>query len=173
MNYLISLLVSLFLAGCSSPDNASGQEQVRQASVAPAVTNEEVDITSIELLDLEGNLIPWEKLKGKKVFLNFWATWCKPCILEMPSMSEAAQQLGEEYVFLAASYEDLDKIRKFTEKRDFDFQFVHTKTPIESLNVYSLPTTFLINSRGELAETVVGSQEWNEPEALNQLKSLD
>ena len=173
MNYLISLLLGLFLTGCSSPDSASRQEQIREAAVAPAVADEEVDIISIELLDLEGKPISWEKFKGKKVFLNFWATWCKPCILEMPSMSKAAQQLGEEYVFLAASYEDLDKIRKFTEKRDFDFQFVHTKTPIESLNIYSLPTTFLINSQSELVETVIGCQEWNEPEPMNQLKSLD
>ncbi|WKN40774.1 TlpA family protein disulfide reductase [Tunicatimonas pelagia] len=172
MYYTITLLSWLFLAGCSSPENASYQIEVSEENSTQTVADTEVDITAIELLDLDGNPISWEALKGKKVFLNFWATWCKPCIIEMPSISEAAEQLGEEYVFLVASYEDLAKIQKFTEKRDFTFQFVHTKTPIENLNIYSLPTTFLINSAGELVETVIGSKEWNDAEAMNQLKAL-
>lgn len=172
MYYTITLFSWLFLVGCSSPENISSQTEVSEEIETQMVANTEVDITSIELVDLEGNPISWETMKGKKVFLNFWATWCKPCIVEMPSMSEAAEQLGEDYVFLAASYEDLAKIQKFAEKQDFTFQFVHTKTPIESLNIYSLPTTFLINSSGELVETVIGSQEWNQTEAMNQLKAL-
>ena len=88
-------------------------------------------------------------------------------------MQTAAEQLGEDYVFLAASYEDLGKIQKFADKQDFSFQFVHTKTSLEELNVHSLPTTFLINSKGELAETVIGSREWDQEEAMNQLKALE
>ncbi len=172
MYYTITLFSWLFFIGCSSPENTSVQTEISQEDIVQTVADVEVDITSIELIDLDGNPISWDTMKGKKVFLNFWATWCKPCILEMPSMSEAAEQLGEDYVFLAASYEDLAKIQKFVEKRDFSFQFVHTKTSIENLNIYSLPTTFLINSEGELVETVIGSQEWNEAEAINQLKAL-
>jgi len=172
MYYTITLFSWILLAGCSSPEATSSQTSTDEKAIAQTVANDEVDITAIELTDLEGNPISWEKLKGKKIFLNFWATWCKPCIIEMPSMSEAAAQLGDDYVFLAASYEELSKIQKFAEKRDFTFQFVHTKTPIEDLDIYSLPTTFLINSEGELVKTVIGSREWNQPEAMNQLKAL-
>jgi thiol-disulfide isomerase/thioredoxin len=171
-NYFFILFALFALAACSSPDRSSAQTAVDDAPVIETMAAAEIDITTIELTDLEGNPIGWESLKGKKVFLNFWATWCKPCIIEMPSMHEAAEQLGEDYVFLAASYEELDKIKKFAEKRDFAFQFVHTKTPIQDLQIRSLPTTFLINSEGELVETVIGSREWNETEAMDQLKAL-
>ena len=170
--YTTTLLFWSFLAGCSSPERTAAQTEVSQEVEIQPVVNDEIDITAIELTDLEGNPISWEQLKGKKIFLNFWATWCKPCIVEMPSMSEAAEQLGEDYVFLAASYEELNKIQKFADKRDFAFQFVHTKTPIEDLDIHSLPTTFLINSEGELVETVIGSREWNQAEAMNQLEAL-
>ena len=171
-NYFFTLIALFMLAGCSSPDRSSPQTAVDDTPVTEVVASE-IDISAIELTDLEGNPIEWESLAGKKVFLNFWATWCKPCIIEMPSMHEAAGQLGEDYVFLAASYEDLEKIKKFADNRDFDFQFVHTKTPIQDLQIRSLPTTFLINSEGELVETVVGSREWNEAEAISQLKSIE
>ena len=87
-------------------------------------------------------------------------------------MQQASEQLGEDYVFLAASYEELDKIKTFAGQRDFSFQFVHTKTPLENLNIYSIPTTFLINEEGELVETVIGSRPWNQSETINHLKNL-
>lgn len=168
--FLAALLV--FFAGCSSPDSSSTQTEVNEEAAVEMASTSEIDITAIELLDLEGNPISWESLKGKKVFLNFWATWCKPCIVEMPSMHQAAEQLGDGYVFLAASYEDLGKIQKFVQSRDFAFQFVHSKTSLDNLNIHSLPTTFLINAEGELVESVVGSREWNQPETMDKLKAL-
>lgn len=171
-NYFFAVATVLLLISCSSPERPSTQMEVADASVAEMVATSEINVSDIELTDLEGNPIGWEALQGKKVFLNFWATWCKPCIIEMPSMHEAAKQLGDDYVFLAASYEDMEKIKKFADKRDFAFQFVHTKTPIQKLQIHSLPTTFLINSEGELVETVIGSREWDETEAIDQLKAL-
>lgn len=169
--YLVTFLL-IFSVGCSSPDSSSAQTEIDEEIVTETVVALEIDVEAIELLDLEGNPVSWESLKGKKVFLNFWATWCKPCIVEMPSMHQAAEQLGDDYVFLAASYEDLSKIQKFVQSRDFAFQFVHSKTSLDNLNIYSLPTTFLINAEGKLVETVVGSREWNEPEAMDKLKAL-
>ncbi len=171
-SFLLIPFALFALVACSSSDRSSAQTAVDDMPVTEMVAAPEIDIPAIELTDLQGNPIGWESLEGKKVFLNFWATWCKPCIVEMPSMHEAAEQLGEDFVFLAASYEDLEKIKKFADKRDFAFQFVHTKTPIQDLQIRSLPTTFLINSEGELVETVIGSREWNETEAMDQLKAL-
>lgn len=178
MNPYLTILLALFLilSGCSQSDKPSAAEEsqteVASASTAEATAAPGVDISSIELIDLAGNPISWESLRGKKVFLNFWATWCKPCIIEMPSMHEAAQQLGDDFVFLAASYEEMKKIQAFADQRDFNFQFVHTKTPLEMLNIYSIPTTFLINGEGELVETVIGSRPWDTAETIDQLKNL-
>lgn len=155
------------LLSCSNPK----QEQAQEAEKTKE--DDQVNISAIELTDLEGNPVHWEDLKGKKVFLNFWATWCRPCIIEMPSMDKAYQALKDEnFVFLAASYEAPEKIRNFQEKQDFSFPFVHTKTSLEELNIHSIPTTFIINKEGELVKTVVGSREWDTPEMLNELKQI-
>lgn len=176
MNHYFNLLISLLLVftGCSQSETSSAQSEAKisEETVTEAVAAPEIDVSTIELIDLEGNPITWESLRGKKVFLNFWATWCKPCIVEMPSMHKASEQLGDDFVFLAASYEELDKIQAFAGHRDFNFQFIHSKTPFDALNIYSIPTTFLINEEGELVETVVGSRPWDEAETINRLKAL-
>lgn len=136
--------------------------------------DDQIDISAIELVDLEGNSVDWDGLKGKIVVLNFWATWCKPCIMEMPSMDRAYQTLKDEnFVFLAASYEAPEKIKRFVEKQSFSFSFVHMKASLEDLNIYSIPTTFIINREGELVKTVVGSREWNAQDTLNELKKIN
>lgn len=163
---LIFLSVGL-LIGCSNQK----QEQTQEAEKAEK--ENQINVSAIELVDLEGNPIRWEDLKGKTIFLNFWATWCKPCIMEMPSMDKAYQALKEEdFIFMAASYEEPEKIRSFREKQEFSFPLVHMKTSLEALNIYSIPTTFIINKEGELARIVVGSRQWDAPETLNELKQM-
>lgn len=162
-------LIIWLLLSCSNPK----QEQEQAQETEKAEKGDEINISAIELTDLEGNSVHWEELKGKKVFLNFWATWCRPCIMEMPSMDKAYQALRDEnFVFLVASYEAPEKIRNFQEKQNFSFPFVHMKTNLEELNIYSIPTTFIINEEGELIKTVVGSREWDTPEMLNELKQM-
>ncbi len=166
------LLTTGFLLACSGQSQQSENNE-RATEVAIEAPPETINVATIELVDLEGTRIRWEDLRGKTVFLNLWATWCKPCIMEMPSMDKAFQALGDEnFVFLAASYEEPEKIRAFREKHPFSFSFVHMKSSLESLNVYSIPTTLIINQEGELVKTIVGSQPWDQPEMLNALKQI-
>lgn len=162
-----------FLASCSNQKQGQKQENAENTEVMDIKQNVPLEVSTIELVDLQGNPVEWEDFRGKTVFLNFWATWCRPCIMEMPSMDQAYQSLkDEDFVFLAASYEEPGKIKSFQENRDFSFLFVHVRTSLESLNIYSIPTTFIINKEGELVETIVGSRQWNTPEMLNKLKQM-
>ncbi|MEN8249424.1 MAG: TlpA disulfide reductase family protein [Bacteroidota bacterium] len=130
-------------------------------------------VDRIDLVDLEGNVISMDSLKGKTVFLNYWATWCRPCIAEMPDMDKAAKELAEEdFVFLAASDEDIEKIRSFIEKYDYSFQFVHSKSSVFDLELSALPTTWVINKDGEIVYNEVGARKWDSEEGIKNLKEL-
>lgn len=121
----------------------------------------------IELADLNGQPVAWESFRGKAVFLNLWATWCKPCIMEMPSIERASLQLADSnIVFIAASDESLDKIRVFRDRGEYTFTFLQLKSGFESLGVYGLPTTILFDAKGNRISTETGARDWSSPQAI-------
>jgi len=133
---------------------------------------QEVTSPTLKLSDLEGNKIELSQFEGKGVFLNLWATWCKPCLMEMPAIESAYQTLKDQgYVFLAASYEAPEKIREFKEKNNYSFPIVHLQSDIQALGIQSLPTTLIYNQQGALVEQVVGTRAWDDPQIIDQLKS--
>jgi len=124
------------------------------------------ELEKIELVQLDGARINWADYKNKVVFINFWATWCKPCIQEMPTIAKAKQQLNEQDVaFLFPSNESTDLIQNFKEKKGFDFDFVQVQN-MEDLNIIALPTTYIFNQRGELVFSEAGFRDWSTPENM-------
>ena len=130
-------------------------------------------IDRIELTDLEGGAISLDDFKGKTVFLNYWATWCRPCIAEMPDIDEAAKILGEEdFVFIAASDESVDKIKKYITTIDYSFQFVKLNSSVFDLEIMALPTTMIINKKGEIVYNEVGARKWDSETEINKLREI-
>jgi thiol-disulfide isomerase/thioredoxin len=158
---LLSLLLFVSLSGCQKSNKSTAQKLPEKL------------VDRIQLVDLEGEDIPLESLKGKTIFLNYWATWCRPCLAEMPDMNTAAKILGEEnFVFLAASDEEIGKIRYFAEKYDYAFQFVHLKTSVFDLDIMALPTTMIINAQGEIVYNEVGARNWANEKELERLRKF-
>ena len=123
--------------------------------------------------DLEGNEVKISDYKGKRVLVNYWATWCTPCLKEMPSMEKAQEALkNENYVFLFATTDDIDKIRDFKKNNSYNFNFLKFKGTLDKLNIYALPATFLYNSKGEMARRIDGATEWDAEEILDQLRDI-
>lgn len=150
-------------------------ETSHSSSEPPMVeTKEEKDpVSSIELVDLEGQAINLDDYQGKTVFLNFWATWCRPCIAEMPSIVRAQEQLAKDnYVFLLASDESAKKITRFKDLQDFPLNFVKLESGFMNLGIASIPTTFIIDWKGEIVMDHVGSLAWDSPEMIEKLKGL-
>ncbi len=166
-NTIMWAVCLLLVLGCNSAENTekNTEEQSRAETAGTSQT--------IELVDLDGNSIDLSQYKGKKIFLNFWATWCGPCIKEMPSIERAQRVLNQEdYVFLLASDEALKRIQSFATKKEMALNFVQLKTPLSNLKIHSLPVTFIMNSEGDILKRIEDAREWDELENLELLKSL-
>ena len=91
----------------------------------------------------------------------------------MPSLDRLIAKLGkEEFVFLAASDENVDKIKRFVEKNPHDFNYVHLKSNVYSLGLSVLPTTFIIDEEGEIINKIIGAREWDSAESYEMLKNI-
>lgn len=163
-NLLLIFLLFIASVGC---DSTKKQDKTVEETV------ERADLKDIKLAGLDGNEINLADFKGKVIFLNFWATWCKPCIAEMPSIQRAIEKLGsQEVVFLAASDESVEKIEKFKTRFGFPFQFIRVLDDYANLEVYSLPTTIIYDRNGDIVINEAGAREWDADDMIEKLSSL-
>jgi peroxiredoxin len=112
--------------------------------------------------------------RGKVVLLNFWGSWCAPCILETPSLLDFHHQ-HPEYPILAVSIdEDEAAYRRFLVQRHFDLITVRDpdQTVAGKYGTTGWPETFVIDRQGNIRRRFIGATNWNDPEILNFLKTL-
>ncbi|HUC81217.1 MAG TPA: TlpA disulfide reductase family protein [Flavisolibacter sp.] len=126
--------------------------------------------------DEKGAVVSTEDLKGKVVFINFWATWCPPCIAEMPSLNELYNQFrdDERIVFLFINEdENAGKAVDFLIKKGYAMPMVTRAGNVPS-EVYSgtLPTTVILNKEGNVVFKEEGLANYNSSHFINQLKAL-
>lgn len=157
----ISFLLLLHLLGCKGIE----KEKIPAAPSVPI-------FGKLRLTDLENQSIDLKQYKGKTIFLNFWATWCKPCIVEMPFIEKAQIVLeNEEIIFLMASNETVSEIKEFKLGNDYKFNYVRVENN-EELDVTALPTTYIFNAVGNLVFSEIGSRKWDDSINLNMIRNI-
>lgn len=130
-------------------------------------------LDSLNITELDGQPIDPKSLEGKVVILNLWATWCKPCIAEMPSLDILQTKLPrEKFVLLLASDEATERINNFKQKSKFNLEFIKLESSMESLGVFALPTTIFVNKEGKLSHTISGGKDWGTAESVQEILNL-
>ena len=153
----VCLYCVIVVVGCNEAGN----------KYAGDIQTEHKFIDSIQLKDLQGRRTNLNEFKGKTIFINFWATWCKPCIAEMPSIAKAQSRLtNKNVVFLMASNETANEIETFKRSGGYDFKYVRIENG-EEIGIQALPTTFIFDSEGNLIFSEAGMRDWNEESNLN------
>ena len=140
------------------------------------VAAEGIDIVDFTLPLLDGTDFTLSGQKGKVIFLNFWATWCGPCRIEMPSMEAVYQKLknkGFEIVAVNLG-ESRNEVSAFMNEYNLSFPAaLDTRGVTGSMyNVQAIPTTYIVDKRGLIVARLVGSIDWNTPKIMAALEAL-
>jgi len=131
------------------------------------------------LSDLNGNRVSLASLRGRVVFVNFWATWCAPCREEIPAMIELASRMSDRpFTMLAISQdEDLDALRTFVQEFDLGESSVVVLSDPEgdvatAWGTVLLPETYLVDPVGQVALRFQNARDWTAPEFAGMMERM-
>jgi thiol-disulfide isomerase/thioredoxin len=157
----------------------SGGEACPEAGAAKAAQNGASETLGEseygwKLTALDGRETTLAEHRGKVVFVNVWATWCGPCIAEMPSIQglyEAAQKEG--VVFVLVSEEAAPTVQKFVEQEKYSFPVFTTQVVPAKFQSPGIPATFIVSRQGAIVHQHVGMANWNTVSCRNLLHALE
>jgi peroxiredoxin len=157
---LIACLLFIALSGCYT-----GSRPPRIGSNAPDFTVQDSDRTVV-----------LDQFRGQVVVLNFWATWCPPCVEEMPSLVEMQRRMKAKGITVVAVSIDVDEnaYRQFLKQHGVDLLTVRDpaqKTPT-LYGTHGWPETFIIDRKGVMRRKFIGPVDWTEPEITDFLSKL-
>ena len=139
-------------------------EPVAENTEAPTETQatepESHPAPDFTMLDMDGNEVSLSSFFGKPIVLNFWASWCGPCKMEMPEFQKFYEQYGEEIHFLLVSVDDnVDSAKAFIADSEYTFPvyFDTTSMGAYTYGASSIPLTFFINANGDLMAYYMGA----------------
>ncbi len=152
--------VLLSLSGCYS-----GTRPPRIGSAAPDFTVHDADHT-----------VTLSQLKGQVVVLNFWATWCPPCIEEMPSLVQMQQRMKAKGVTVLAVSVDVDRDNYEHFLKDHNVNLLSVRDADQKSNAlygtFKFPETYVIDRNGIVRRKFIGAVDWTEPDVIEYLGKL-
>ncbi|NKB19401.1 MAG: redoxin family protein [Alphaproteobacteria bacterium] len=178
---LIAVLSTMGTAMWGVFAHKSSENQAVAATVAPPLTGWMQNFTpadpvgpapKLEVLKKDGKVLSLDKFRGKLVLVNFWATWCAPCIREMPSLATLQKKRGgKDFTVIALSqdFREWAAVDPFLEKHKLEGLpiYVDRKSVTgRKLKVIGLPTSVLLSRDGKVLGQLKGIAEWDSPEAL-------
>jgi len=111
--------------------------------------------------------------KGKVIFISLWATWCGPCLAEMPSVQNLYNDMKDEVVFLVISNEDLPTVSGFANNGKYTLPFISAEGEVPpSFATDIIPTTFIVDKTGNVVVKHLGASNWGDESVKAFLKSL-
>lgn len=157
----------------TNQNQESGTSQLNNVQVkSNTLKTKAVDF---KLKDLNGNVVSLSQYKGKKVFLNFWATWCPPCKGEMPDIEKLYNEINDsDLVILAVDLgEKADTVKSFIDKNKYDFTvLLDTSGEVaDKYRIDSIPTSYFIDKDGYIISTNVGAMSLEQMKA--HVKNID
>lgn len=129
--------------------------------------------------DLEGKKLGFDDFKGSYLVINFWATWCAPCVVELPTLQKLSKKFDGQGLKVMAISVDLnsppEKLKEFIDRRFLDDLPIYMDTDMElqrNIPMRGLPTTFLVSPAGHLLRVYEGEADWGSPPAITFFHNL-
>jgi thiol-disulfide isomerase/thioredoxin len=163
------------LIGWYSGENLPGGEKILEgsleASPLPSAALADYDWT---VQSLDGQDFKITEAKEKVVFLNFWATWCSPCVAEMGSIQRLYEKLKDTgVVFACISNEKTSKVSRFVRRKGFTFPiYTMRRLPPAVFDTQRVPATFILSRDGRIALKHIGSAKWDDDKTVDFMKGV-
>ena len=178
LSITILILVILFATGLNVPLAGFVQGLILKTGLLSPETNK---IERLEAFDYQlvlkneqNEFVDVKDLKGKTLFINFWATWCPPCIAEMPEIEELYHKASSDVEFLIISVDqDFEKALKFKNKKGFSIPVYHIASALPStFRGNSIPRTYVVGSNGDLAYEHTGMAGYSSDDFVKFISEL-
>lgn len=156
-------MIALFLIGKSMMDRPiqlAGAPDLPEAGPIQTLRQGE----EWTFYDLEGKAVSLSDKRGQPIFLNEWATWCEPCVAELPSIQALYDSLNTEGVFFAlVSYQEPAKLKKFVQEKSLRMPIYTTKNtkPPKGYKAPGIPATFILDRAGAIVMEHFGAANWD------------
>ena len=132
------------------------------------MTAPDIQLKDIEIATFLEEKTTLDNIKDKVIVFNVWATWCPPCIQEMPMFDHLFQEMnGQDIEFILASDEEMSKLIRFTKEHALAVPVYQLTAPMKTLGVHTIPCTFIFDKKGKLVEKKLGIFE-----SAEELKAL-
>jgi len=173
---IIAIIISglVMLTACNSTSDKTESAKIEnkgavQASYAP----QSETLPSFKLQSADGNIINLADLKGKKVFVNLWATWCPPCRAEIPSIEKLYKKTDKEKVaFVMLSLDDnFNSAKHFAKAKHLQLPVYYPAENLPAMfNINGIPATFIFDEKGKLIKANMGMDDYNTESYVQLLK---
>jgi peroxiredoxin len=144
-----------------------GLFRYKKYRMAPAI-----ELFKQEVYDENNEKADLSAYKGKKLIISYYASWCGDCLKEMKTLDEVREAELKDVVIIAITDESLEKMVRFKEKEQYPFTFLHLNKSFDKINIYTIPVTYVINTKGELVYEKVGAINWKDPSLMSHVKAL-
>lgn len=128
---------------------------------------------NFDTVDLKGDVWSLSKLKGKVVFINFWATWCEPCRDEMPSMQNLYNKIPKDKFEMIALFNNDNEtaVKNFVSKLGLTFPILSDEFNFAGpkFGITGIPETFIVDKQGIIREKFIGPAKWDTPEMIEMI----
>lgn len=164
-----AVVLILFFEACTGRvTNLPAEEPALMAAMPEAGVQPETakELPHLTMQDAAGNTLDIHSFKGKKLFVNLWATWCPPCRAEMPSIEKlyaAADKEKTQFVLLSLD-DNFEKAKKYVQDKALTLPVYHPAGNMPALfAVDGIPATFIFDESGKLIEQRIGSDDYDTP----------
>ena len=175
--FILIILTSLSFKSYNNKDNDLISEFLKNELEDFELSKEKKNISNLIFKDHKEKEISFSDFKGKILLVNFWATWCAPCIKEMPSLDRLETKINGDFDVIAISV-DRDGVEKVTDFFDENKisnleKFFDIKNSLaKEMNLYGVPTSFFVNKEGDLIGYYLGDMEWDNDTVINFINYL-
>ncbi|NLW28507.1 MAG: TlpA family protein disulfide reductase [Erysipelothrix sp.] len=172
ISLLAVVLIVLLAMNIINNQNSTNENSSETVVYGLGVTQTPYDY---QYRDLNGQPVRLSDFKGKKVFMNFWASWCGPCRVEIPELIQVAQSRSDVVILginVLESEKSEEVVRQFVKDQNMNFPVVFsTEKATQSFNAYTLPVSFFINTDGTIYQHITGPM--NEAQIIATFDAMD